>query len=103
MVNYIDRKNPVDIAIVRNQATKFREKDKVAGKEAAPGSVKDMVSVSPLAGDILRAEGRLQEIPEIQTEKVAEISLMLADGSYKIDPDKIAYNIIKESLLDDLL
>jgi negative regulator of flagellin synthesis FlgM len=43
---------------------------------------------------------RIEDLPEIREVKVQQIKSALEAGTYKVDPDKIAGRVIKESFLN---
>lgn len=103
MVNNIGRNNPVDIKIYNTQTSNARVKDKTISKENSLNSSQDdQVSLSSIARDVTAAKKQLAELPEIRNEKINEIKIRLSSGNYKIDSNRIANCIIKESLLNDL-
>ncbi|MCK7510317.1 MAG: flagellar biosynthesis anti-sigma factor FlgM [Desulfobacterales bacterium] len=59
--------------------------------------------ISDTAKRIQDARFQLESIPDTRPEKVAEIKRRIEDGTYEINPDKIADKMIRESLLNDLL
>lgn len=63
----------------------------------------DTVHISDTAKRIREAQSRLQEIPDVRSEKVATLKRSVEDGTYVIKPDAIAGKMIRESLLNDLL
>jgi negative regulator of flagellin synthesis FlgM len=63
----------------------------------------DTVVISDTAKRIQEARFQLESIPDIRDDKVAEIKRSIQDGTYKVEPDKIADKMIRESLLNDLL
>ena len=62
----------------------------------------DRVIISDTAKRIQEARAQLESIPDTRPDKVAEIKRSIQDGTYKIEPDKIADKMIRESLLNDL-
>ncbi len=62
----------------------------------------DRVIISDTAKRIQEARAQLETIPDTRSEKVSEIKRSIQDGTYKIEPDKIADKMIRESLLNDL-
>jgi negative regulator of flagellin synthesis FlgM len=67
----------------------------------SPAHRKDRVSLSPQARELLSAQRALAAIPDVRAEKVAEIKARIADGSYRIDSEKIAAEMIRQTLSDD--
>jgi negative regulator of flagellin synthesis FlgM len=44
----------------------------------------------------------LDSIPDIREDKVAQLKEQIENGTYEIDEEKIADNMLKDSLLNDL-
>jgi negative regulator of flagellin synthesis FlgM len=63
----------------------------------------DTVVISDTAKRIQEAQSKIQSIPDVRTEKVAELKARIENGTYEINPDKIADKMIRESLINDLL
>ena len=67
-----------------------------------PGLKTDTVVISDTAKRIQEAQSKIQAIPDVRAEKVAELKARIENGTYEINPDKIAAKMIRESLLNDL-
>ena len=80
---------------VRNK----KKTDDSAKKAAHTVTGEDRVEFSQSAKDIQRAKKLLGSVPDIREEKVARIKGQIENGTYKIDKEKIALNMLKESLL----
>jgi len=63
----------------------------------------DKVELSQMAMDVKKARDQLETIPDIRAEKVAEIKNEIDNGTYKIDGKKIAFKMLKESLIDEIV
>ncbi len=63
----------------------------------------DKVDLSPSARDVINARAHLDSIPDVREEKVEEIKNQINNGTYGIDGKKIASNMIKESLIDEII
>lgn len=70
-------------------------------EDPSPAHRKDRVSLSPRARELLNAQRALAAIPDVRAEKVEEIKARIADGSYRIDSEKIAVKMIREALSND--
>jgi negative regulator of flagellin synthesis FlgM len=66
--------------------------DKPASTTQVAGS--DRVSVTDTASRLQKIEEELSAMPEINHEKVAEIKKALADGTFSLDPQRIAEKLI---------
>ncbi|MCE9679991.1 flagellar biosynthesis anti-sigma factor FlgM [Shewanella sp. AS1] len=63
----------------------------------------DSVSLTSDAQKVQDIQTKLSAIPEIDAQKVAEIKAAIAEGRYKVDPEKLASNIAQfEHELKDL-
>lgn len=63
---------------------------------AGQSKVADTVDVSGKAREIAEIVAAVQSIPEVRTEKVAEIKGLVESGKYVADPVKIAGRMIDE-------
>ena len=63
----------------------------------------DSVSITPQAQQLQNVQTKMADMPDIDQKKVDEIRAAIAEGRYKIDPDKLATNIANfENDLSDL-
>ncbi|GIU20100.1 flagellar biosynthesis anti-sigma factor FlgM [Shewanella sp. MBTL60-007] len=63
----------------------------------------DSVSITAQAQQIQNVQTKMADMPEIDQKKVDEIKAAIAEGRYKIDPEKLATNIASfENELKDL-
>ncbi len=89
-------KPPESPDVVRLRQTEKNEKaDRPAGT-AAPEKVADKVDLSGQAREIAEIIGAVKSIPEVRTEKTAEIKEMVDTGKYVVDPVKVAGKMIDE-------
>lgn len=56
----------------------------------------DQVNISKEAKNIKKMQKSLQEKPEIRRKKIEEIKKQVSNGTYKINPEKIAEKIISD-------
>jgi len=81
-------------------------KKKIDGPtEHDPQSVvkEDKVDISRTAREVKKARAQLDNVPDIREEKVAEVKNEIDNGTYRIDGKKIAINMIRESLIDEIV
>ena len=64
---------------------------------------KDHVKLSPQAEQMLNIDRMMESIPEVSEDKIAAIKAQLDSGTYKIDEEKIAQQILKDIFLNDVL
>jgi negative regulator of flagellin synthesis FlgM len=64
-------------------------------KAATAGTVHkhDSVVITSQAQQLQGVQSKMASLPEIDQKKVAEIKQAIAEGRYKIDPEKLAANI----------
>lgn len=78
------------------------QKPAPAGEQQAQNGPKgDTVALSDAAKTLQRAEKALADVPDVREDKVADIKNQLAQGTYRVDGQKIAFNMIKESILNE--
>jgi negative regulator of flagellin synthesis FlgM len=72
-----------------------------AYKQTSPAAKGDRVELSAKARELQAAREAIQEMDDVDHEKVAKIKARIEAGTYKVDADKIAGKMIEESLLSD--
>ena len=80
------------------EAAGVQEQPQTASGETAPV---DKVVLSPKAREIQEARQLLDEIPDTDEPKVAQISLQLETGAYKIDGSQIAERMMRDMTLNN--
>ena len=70
-------------------------------RQTPPRPQGDTVELSNEAKALQRLEKALKAVPEVREDKVAEIRKQLAQGTYKVDGQKIAFNMLKESVFNE--
>jgi len=94
---------PIKIDAYINNA---KEKNKIAdglSKSHNPGPNLDKVEFSQTAMDVKEAREQLESIPDVREGKVNEIKAQIEEGTYKVDGKKIAFNMIRDSLIDEIV
>lgn len=69
--------------------------------QAPPSPQGDTVALSDEAKALQRTEKALTDVPDVREDKVAAIRKQLAQGTYRVDGQKIAFNMLKESILNE--
>ena len=93
---------------IDGQYTKLPVQDKAVqkGKEKEPQQVEKkkptVVSKTDNTFSLTRIKDRIEAEPDINIDKVNEIKAKLKNGEYQIDTEKLAKNIIKDSLIEDV-
>ncbi len=72
-------------------------------KAATAPTVKDAanVQISPRAKEMSMARQVAEKAPDVDEAKIAKYKSLVANGSYKPNPGKIADGIAREALLDE--
>ena len=78
--------------------------DKAAEKSGSPsGNAADQVSLTPTAQQLRGLEQQIADQPVVDSQKVNAVKEALANGSYEINPDRIANKMMSlEKALGDL-
>ena len=85
-VNQVHEKNKVDPSEDKS--------DKTAAKT-------DTVVISDAAKRIQEVRSELDEVPDVDEEKVVQLRNEIENGTYEINADKIAGKMIREGLIND--
>lgn len=80
------------------QARKGKVKSAPAAQSATQG---DRVQLSAQAKEMQAARQAIQQMPDVDLEKVAKIKAQIKSGSYKVNAQEIASKMIRESLISD--
>ncbi len=91
---------------IRNYVSNVQDNRKTdcSAKQGSSQTVKeDKVVLSPKAKEVQEATKLIKELPDIREEKVAKLKEQVDQGTYRIDGEKIAFKMLKESILDELL
>lgn len=85
-------KNNAPLTTARN--TKSSGGDVKTQAQTSASNVKtDSVSITSQAKELQSAQAKMSQLPEVDQAKVAEIKMAIAEGRYKVDPEKLAANI----------
>lgn len=75
--------------------------EKTPEKPVTPAAKGDRVVLSSQAQELKAAQKAIKQMGEVDEEKVAEIKARIKAGTYKVDAQKAAGNMLAESLLND--
>jgi negative regulator of flagellin synthesis FlgM len=56
---------------------------------------RDTVSLTNTATQLQSLQQTLSNVPEVNAERVEALRAAIADGTYKVDPEKVAQNLIE--------
>ena len=61
----------------------------------------DKVELSPQAKQIQEAKKLIKGIPEVEQHKIDAVKERIENGTYRVDGQKIATNMLRESLINE--
>ena len=67
-----------------------------SASETKPDSQASDVSLSSRAQQLSRLEAQVSSSPEVDSDRVAELQKAIADGSFSIDPERIADKMLQQ-------
>ncbi|MGB5421272.1 MAG: flagellar biosynthesis anti-sigma factor FlgM [Desulfobacterales bacterium] len=98
----ITEKNPIQITPYVSQVQQNAQTAETEGEKGRANVGEDNVELSQNARDLQKAQKTLQDLPDIREDKVAALKQQIENGTYDIRADKIAANMLKESLRNDI-
>jgi len=81
-----------------NQVQDTKKADQAADQAKESATKTDTVVISDAAKRIQEARAKLDEIPDVREEKVAELRDQIQNGTYQVDAQKTADKLLKEQL-----
>lgn len=99
----ISEKNPIQITSYVSQVQQNAQAAETEGERERANVGEDSVELTQSARDLQKAQQDLRNIPDIREDKVAALKQQIENGAYDLRADKIAANMLKESLINDLL
>ena len=97
-----DQNASVNIDAYINQVKKNQEADPSVEATGQENRKQDSVELSQTAKELQAARKIIEQVPEIRTDKVAQLKAQIENGTYDIDSDKIAEKLLQESLSNDM-
>ena len=81
-----------------------QQKEDAASKHGVkPVEKADTVKISDEARELQEARKVLENISDVDVEKVAEIKNQIENGTYEVKSGKIAEKMVEDSLLNEIL
>ena len=81
-----------------NQLQDTKKADQAADQTKESATKTDTVVISDAAKRIQEARAKLDDIPDVREEKVADLRNQIQNGTYQADADKTADKLLKEQL-----
>ena len=84
-----------------------KQPEKTDAQEAIPNPTqaavkKDAVTLSAQAKEIARARQALSEVPDVNQERVNELKNQVENGTYQMDPGRIASALLNDLLMNQI-
>jgi negative regulator of flagellin synthesis FlgM len=98
----ITEKNPIQITPYVSQVQQNTQAAETEGEKGQANIGEDSVELSQSARDLQKAQKALPDLPDIREDKVAVLKQQIENGTYDIRADKIAANMLKESLVNNI-
>ena len=92
--------NEIPTVYAKQRVTPGQGAEKSTENKPTAAARGDQVSLSAKARELQTAQQMVRQIPEIDLEKVTKIKAQLKEGTYTVDAEKIAANILAESLIN---
>lgn len=67
-----------------------------SARDTKPDSQASDVSLSSRAQQLSRLEAQVSNSPDVDSDRVAELQKAIADGSFNIDPERIADKMLQQ-------
>jgi len=81
-----------------NQVQDTKKADQAADRAKESAAKTDTVVISEAAKRIQEARAKLDEIPDVREDKVADLKNQIQNGTYHADAEKTANKLLKEQL-----
>lgn len=97
---------PKDAINIEAYVNQVQDKDKAEPTAEPPEkqpAKADTVVLSDTAKQLQEAQKKMEAIPDVREDKVAQIKEQIENGTYEINEEKIADKMLKDSLLNDLI
>ena len=98
----ISEKNPVQIAAYVNQVQQNAQAVETDAEKGRTNTDDDSVELSQNARDLQKAQQILRDLPEIRQDKVDALKQRIENGTYDIQADRIAAEMIKQGLINNM-
>ena len=97
----IEKSQGVQIDAYVNQVHEKNKVDPSENKSDKTAAKTDTVVISDAAKRIQEVRSELDEVPDVDEEKVVQLRNEIENGTYEINADKIAGKMIREGLIND--
>ena len=94
----IDKNQGIQVDAYVNQVHDKKKADQAADQAKESAVKTDTVVISEAAKRIQETRAKLDEVPDVREDKVAELRNQIQNGTYQVDAQKTAEKLLKEHL-----
>jgi negative regulator of flagellin synthesis FlgM len=94
----IDKSQGIQVDAYVNQVQDKKKADQATDQAKESAAKTDTVVISDAAKRIQETRAKLDEVPDVREEKVAELRNQIQNGTYQVDAQKTAEKLLKEQL-----
>jgi len=94
----IDKSQGIQVDAYVNQVQDKKKVDQATDRAKESATKTDTVVISEAAKRIQEARTKLDEVPDVREDKVAELRNQIQNGTYQVDAQKTAEKLLKEQL-----
>ncbi len=94
----IDKSQSIQVDAYVNQVQDKKKVDQATDRAKESATKTDTVVISDAAKRIQETRAKLDEVPDVREEKVAELRNQIQSGTYQVDAQKTAEKLLKEQL-----
>ncbi|MDD5170636.1 MAG: flagellar biosynthesis anti-sigma factor FlgM [Syntrophales bacterium] len=87
-------------ALLQYQQTGTQAKSGVEKTSGGTGVQGDRISISSQTRDINLAKSVIDQLPEVRDDVVNQIKKSIDNGTYTVNPEKIAEKMVSDSIID---
>jgi negative regulator of flagellin synthesis FlgM len=93
-INNIKSLNQPELATSRNNATRDNQKSTIAENKSVPANRSDTVILTSAAEQIQSLQQVIADVPIVDSERVASLKVAIDNGSYSINSEELAQNLL---------
>lgn len=93
-INNIKSQSQLELATSRNNAARDNQKSTTAENTSIPANRSDTVSLTSAAEQIQTLQQVIADVPIVDSERVASLKAAIDDGSYFINAEELAQNLL---------
>lgn len=92
-INNLGNNNPIKTKVENQEQVKQQAAKSAVNVEQVKTARQDSVSITPQAKQLSELQKKAADGPAVDQKKIDELKKEISEGSYKVDPEKLAANI----------